>query len=97
MAYLGGYINVIYLLTLFTTLHYRDFNLDMSMLKRIYSQDSREQKSEPQFNNEKELLSHRVKSKKPFLMTFRHYCCSKLLIYTCCCCKQKKCMKRRKK
>ena len=44
-------------------------------------------------------MSHRVKSKKPFLMTFRRYLCSSLLVYIfgCCCGKRCKCLSKRER
>ena len=72
----------------------------MSLIKRIYSVDGRDQTSEPAavLADDVELMRHRVKSKRPFLMTFRRYCCSVFLVYICCCLKRRlKCLRRRAK
>ena len=47
IAFLGGYINVVYVIFFAATIFYRNFNMDMSLIKRIYSVDGRDQASEP--------------------------------------------------
>lgn len=97
IAFLGGYINVIYVLFHMMTVFYRNFNLDMSVIKRIYSVDGRDQASEPDFTDDMELLKHRVGRRKPFLMTFGRYMVSNVLVFFfgCCCLKRSKCLKKR--
>ena len=98
IAFLGGYINVIYCACSMLTIFYRNFNLDMSVIKRIYSVDGRDNSSEPDFTDDMELLKHRVSKKKPFLMTFTRYMVSNILLFflSCCCLNRYRCLKKRK-
>ena len=42
IAFLGGYINVIYMVFFVLTFVYRNFTMDMSFVKRMYTVDGRE-------------------------------------------------------
>ena len=87
ISFIGGYMNIVYVTLYSLTIVYRNFNLDQSLLKKIYSFDGRDEIDEPCFENDMILMRHRVEQKKPFLMTFRRYCCSTCLNWFCCCIK----------
>ena len=60
IAYLGGYINVLYVVFVALTSFYRGFNLDQSLIKRIYSEDGRGTSAEPFFTDDIDQMKHRV-------------------------------------
>ena len=60
IAYLGGYINAIYFGFVLLTSCYRDFNLDQSLIKRIYSEDGRDTSAEPRFDFDVDLIRKRT-------------------------------------
>ena len=100
IALLGGYINIIYMLFGFPTMLVHGFNFDMSLIKRMYTVDGRDEKREKRkkFEDPVDSLKHRVQNRKPFLMTFSSYFVAVILTQTCfCCCKEKKWFKKRAK
>ena len=100
LGFLGGYINVVYVGFCVLTWWYRDFNLDQSLIKRIYSQDGRDTEAEPHFDEALDLFKHRVDNRKQFLMDFNRYCCSQILLKffcLCCCLNKSKCLRERQK
>lgn len=47
ISFLGGYMNIVYVTLYSLTIFYRNFNLDQSLIKKIFSLDGRDESSEP--------------------------------------------------
>ena len=98
LAMLGGYFHIIYLACFAITFMYRNYNFNMSLIRKIYHTDSRGTEKEPTFVNDIDLLKHRVKTKETFTISFWRFTASFFLLKFCCFCKACKkcaCMKKR--
>ena len=96
LAMIGGYMNVVIMLLSQFTVYMHYFNMDMSLIKQIYTFDGRDQSSEGTFSTAKDLLRHRLKKRTPFFWSFKGYISASCI--TCFCCfKDWKCYKKREK
>lgn len=97
LANLGGYFHIIYIACLSMTFMHRNYNFNMSMIRKIYHTDSRGTDKEPVFENDVDLLKHRVKTKENFKISFWRFTFSYMLKLCCFCkrCKKCACMKKR--
>ena len=66
LAFIGGYIGLIYAIVGVMTAPYRDYSLDMTLIRQVYSQDGRDGRlgEEPSFTTENDLINHRFDNKR---------------------------------
>lgn len=89
LALIGGYMNVVILLLSQLTVYMHFFNMDMSLIKQMYTVDGRDQASEGTFNQPKELLKHRLDMRMPFFWSFKGYISARWVTCLCCCFKKR--------
>ena len=98
LAQIGGYMNVVFLVLSQFTFWMNGFNMDMSLIKQMYTLDRRDQSEEPDFDDPKKLVKHRLDRKYPFLLSFKDYMSA--WFATGCLCfyfKERNCYKKRAK
>jgi len=91
-------MNVVFMVLSQFTLFMNGFNLDMSLIKQMYTTDGRDESNEPAFSDSKDLMKHRLDAKEPFLMSFKNYASAWFATGCLCFCfKQRRCYKKRAK
>ena len=99
LAFIGGYISLVYATFAAFTNPYRNYNLDMTLIKQIYQQDGRDGRlgEEPVFKNDNDLINHRyMNMRQPIVLSYPKMIWFKMLTKFCPCFKKTQCLARMK-
>ena len=97
LAFIGGYIGLIYAIVGVMTAPYRDYSLDMTLIRLVYSQDGRDGRlgEEPSFTTENDLINHRFDNKRePDTMSYPIWIVLNIFTKTFICFKNRQCYKK---
>ena len=97
LAFIGGYISLVYATFAAFTNPYRNYTLDMTLIKQIYQQDGRDGRlgDEPTFKNDNDLINHRYMNKRqPDVLSYPKMLWFKLLTKLFPCFKKIQCFAR---